>query len=170
RVTSSAPVRKMDKFLRLPSGELAKLAEGDEPTALLGGVRELILRKYAPDKAAEIRAIFELEFLDTDIFRVSAENCVSFLEPLIESWDVDLATFGHGGAGADGVPAGPCPQRHGDRGGDRVSQAPAVHRQAAYTALLLPGATEPERPPAFSDPAGAGPPLVAEPAGSLSRT
>src|SRR4029077_5514478 len=146
---------RMDKFLRLPSGELAKLAElqrmeqlkrelGDEPTALLGGVRELILRKCAPDKEAEIRAIFEqqplgelerlvtskvlevakqvarqeldneywvrmiaqlggrsyeemrvmvLEFLDTDIFHVSAENCVSFLEPLIESWDVDLATF-----------------------------------------------------------------------------
>ena len=35
-----------------------------------------------------------LEFLDTDIFNVSAENCVSFLDPLIESWDVDLATFG----------------------------------------------------------------------------
>ena len=147
---------RMDKFLRLPSGELARLAElqrkeqlkrelGDEPTALLGGVRDLILRKCAPDKEAEIRAIFErqplgelerlvtskvlevakqvarqeldneywvrmiaqlggrsyeemrvmvLEFLDTDIFHVSAENCVSFLEPLIESWDVDLATFG----------------------------------------------------------------------------
>jgi len=146
---------RMDKFLRLPSGELAKLAElqrkeqlkrelGDEPTALLGGVRDLILRKCAPDKEAEIRAIFErqplgelerlvtskvlevakhvarheldneywvrmiaelggrsyeamrvmvLEFLDTDIFQVSAENCVSFLDPLIESWDVDLATF-----------------------------------------------------------------------------
>jgi hypothetical protein len=25
---------------------------------------------------------------------VSAENCVSFLDPLIESWDIDLATFG----------------------------------------------------------------------------
>jgi hypothetical protein len=35
-----------------------------------------------------------LEFLDTDIFEVSTENCVSFLDPLIESWDVDLATFG----------------------------------------------------------------------------
>jgi hypothetical protein len=35
-----------------------------------------------------------LEFLDTDVFRVSAENCVSFLDPLIESWDIDLATFG----------------------------------------------------------------------------
>ncbi len=34
-----------------------------------------------------------LEFLDTDIFNVSAENCVSFLDPLIESWDIDLATF-----------------------------------------------------------------------------
>jgi transcriptional regulator with XRE-family HTH domain len=34
-----------------------------------------------------------LEFLDTDIFNLSAENCVSFLDPLIESWDVDLATF-----------------------------------------------------------------------------
>ncbi len=147
---------RMDKFLRLPSGELAKLAElqrkehlkrelGDEPTALLGGVRDLILRKCDPDKEPEIRAIFErqplgelerlvtskvlevakqvarqeldneywvrmiaqlggrsyeemrvivLEFLDTDIFQVSAENCVSFLDPLIESWDVDLATFG----------------------------------------------------------------------------
>jgi transcriptional regulator with XRE-family HTH domain len=146
---------RMDKFLRLPSGELAKLAElqrkeqlkrelGDEPTALLGGVRDLILRKCAPDKEAEIRAIFQrqpfgelerlvtskvlevakqlarqeldneywvrmiaqlggrsyeemrvivLEFLDTDIFHVSAENCISFLDPLIESWDVDLATF-----------------------------------------------------------------------------
>ncbi len=35
-----------------------------------------------------------LEFLDTDIFNVSIENCVSFLDPLIEIWDIDLATFG----------------------------------------------------------------------------
>jgi hypothetical protein len=35
-----------------------------------------------------------LEFLDTDVFNVSAENCVSFLDSLIESWDIDLATFG----------------------------------------------------------------------------
>jgi hypothetical protein len=38
--------------------------------------------------------VIALEFLDTDIFNVSAENCVTFLEPLIESWDIDLATFG----------------------------------------------------------------------------
>jgi transcriptional regulator with XRE-family HTH domain len=41
----------------------------------------------------EMRVIV-LEFLDADIFNVSIENCVSFLDPLIESWDIDLATFG----------------------------------------------------------------------------
>jgi transcriptional regulator with XRE-family HTH domain len=35
-----------------------------------------------------------LQFLDTDVFNLSPDNCVSFLDPLIESWDVDLATFG----------------------------------------------------------------------------
>jgi hypothetical protein len=40
----------------------------------------------------EMRVIV-LEFLDTDIFHLSQEHCVSFLEPLVESWDVDLTTF-----------------------------------------------------------------------------
>jgi transcriptional regulator with XRE-family HTH domain len=35
-----------------------------------------------------------LEFLDTDVLSLSHENCVSFLDPMIESWDVDLTTFG----------------------------------------------------------------------------
>ena len=35
-----------------------------------------------------------LEFLDTDVFHVSDENCIAFLDPMIESWDVDFATFG----------------------------------------------------------------------------
>jgi hypothetical protein len=35
-----------------------------------------------------------LELLDTDIYNVSVENCVAFLDPLIESWDMDLETFG----------------------------------------------------------------------------
>src|SRR5208337_1219455 len=147
---------KMGDFLKLPSGELAKLADlqrreelkkklGDPPAPLFKEVRELILRKSAPDKERHIRAIFEkqpfgelerlvtqklldvakrivkeelesenwlrlvarlsnrsyeqmrvfvLEFLDTDILNVSPENCSAFLDPLIESWDIDLATFG----------------------------------------------------------------------------
>jgi hypothetical protein len=38
--------------------------------------------------------VIVLEFLEADIFNVSVENCVTFLDPLIESWDIDLATFG----------------------------------------------------------------------------
>src|SRR6266581_4090528 len=120
RKAPPAPTRtdiydRMDKFLKLPSGELAKLAD--------------LLRKCNPEKQKHVRAIFErqpfgelerlvtqtlldvvkrvakdelendywlrmvarlsrrsyeemrvvvLEFLDTDIFHVSAENCVAF--------------------------------------------------------------------------------------------
>ena len=147
---------KMGKFLKLPSGKLANLAEhqrkeelrrnlADPPKPLFKEVRELILRKCAPAKEKQIRVIFEqqpfgelerlvtqklldvikkvakeelnsenwlhlvarlagrsyeqmrvtlLEFLDTDVFSLSPENCVSFLDPVIESWDVDLTTFG----------------------------------------------------------------------------
>jgi|SRR5690348_771506 len=34
-----------------------------------------------------------LEFLDIDVLNVSLEDCASFLDPLIESWDIDLANF-----------------------------------------------------------------------------
>ncbi len=40
----------------------------------------------------EMRVIV-LEFLDTDVFHLSREQCVSFLDPMIESWDIDLAAF-----------------------------------------------------------------------------
>jgi hypothetical protein len=44
-------------------------------------------------KSYEQMRVILLEFLDTDVFNVSVENCVSFLDPLIESWDIDLVTF-----------------------------------------------------------------------------
>src|SRR5437016_11419869 len=61
---------KMGKLLKLPGGELAKLAHlqrreqlrkklGDPPSPLFKEVRELILGKCNPDKQTEIRAIFE---------------------------------------------------------------------------------------------------------------
>lgn len=34
-----------------------------------------------------------LEFLDTTVFDLSNENCIAFLNPLIESWNIDLVTF-----------------------------------------------------------------------------
>ena len=131
---------RWESFLKLPNGELAKLATlqrqgelkrklADPATPLFNEVRELVLRKCKPDKEQQIRKIFEqqpfgelerlvtqklldvvkrvakeelesenwlrlvgrlsnrsyeemrvaiLEFLDTDVFNVSLENCVSF--------------------------------------------------------------------------------------------
>ena len=147
---------KMSKLLKLPSDKLARLAElqrmaaskrgSQEPLApLLKEIRELVLRKCAPDQEGQVRAIFEkqpfgelerlvterllsvvkkiareeldnenwlhlvarltnrkyeqlrvmiLEFLDTDMLGLSPESCASFLDPLIESWSIDLGTFG----------------------------------------------------------------------------
>lgn len=146
---------KMGKFLRLPGGELARLAElqrkedlkkkaADPSQPLFEAFRELVLRKSEPGRQLQLRRIFEkepfgalerlvtqtlldvakkvareqlesedwlrlvaslsrhtdeqmrvviLELLDMDVFNVSVETCVSFLEPLIESWDIDLETF-----------------------------------------------------------------------------
>jgi len=45
------------------------------------------------DRSYEQMRVTVLDFLETDIFNVSPENCVTFLDPLIESWDIDLTTF-----------------------------------------------------------------------------
>jgi transcriptional regulator with XRE-family HTH domain len=45
------------------------------------------------DRSYEEMRVSILEFLDTDVFNVSSEHCTSFLDPLIESWDIDLANF-----------------------------------------------------------------------------
>src|SRR6201998_3512703 len=52
-----------------------------------------LLARLAGRSYEQTRVIL-LEFLDTDVFNFSPENLFSFLDPLIESWDVDLATFG----------------------------------------------------------------------------
>ena len=147
---------KIESFLKLSGGKLAKLAYAqrteqlkrdleDPPAPLFREVRELVVRKCAADRRQQIREIFErqpfgelerfvtqklldviqriarneleneqwlrrvgrvsgrsykqmrvtiLEFLDKDVFSVSAGNCVSFLNPLLESWNIDLSTFG----------------------------------------------------------------------------
>jgi transcriptional regulator with XRE-family HTH domain len=53
------------------------------------------LRKVAKlrdQSYAEARTVI-LEFLDTDMFNISAAHCATFLAPMIESWDIDLSTF-----------------------------------------------------------------------------
>ncbi len=146
---------KIGEFLKLPAGELSKLADAQrredlkkrvaEPSRpLFKECRDLVLRKCGSESRAEVRRIFEkepfgelerlvtqklldvaqgvareelrseewlrtmaqlgvrtyeqmrvaiLEFLDADVLDVSVENCVSFLDPMIDSWDIDLKTF-----------------------------------------------------------------------------
>ena len=35
-----------------------------------------------------------LEFMDADVFNITPDSCIAFLDPLIVSWDVDLGSFG----------------------------------------------------------------------------
>lgn len=146
---------KIGRYLRLPSGQLARLAEvqrteelkrkiEEPPSPLFRECRESILRKCHPERRGEVQQIFEkeifgelerlvtqtvldvtqgaardelrneewlrlmaeltgrsyeqmrvavLEFLDTSVFDISMESCVSFLDPVIESWDIDLKSF-----------------------------------------------------------------------------
>jgi DNA-directed RNA polymerase subunit F len=77
----------LDLVKRVAQEELENAQEELENHEWLHKVAGMSGRSYE-----EMRVIV-LEFLDTDIFHVSAKHCVSFLDPLIASWDVDLATF-----------------------------------------------------------------------------
>ena len=50
------------------------------------------IAKLRSQSYEEARTVI-LDFLDTDIFSISVAQCTSFLAPMIESWDIDLATF-----------------------------------------------------------------------------
>jgi transcriptional regulator with XRE-family HTH domain len=51
-----------------------------------------IVAKLRDRSYEEIRAII-FEFLDTDVFNISPDHCSAFLDPLIDSWDIELKTF-----------------------------------------------------------------------------
>lgn len=146
---------RMERFLEVPAGTLAALADlqrteaakrrlADPPAPLFREVRALVIGKCRPGTRPAVRAAFEkeafgdlerlvtqklldlvkrvvseelkdeeavdlvaqltgrsneqvrvreLEFLDTDVFNVTAEHCATFLDPLVEEWDIDLTTF-----------------------------------------------------------------------------
>ena len=88
-------------FEKQPFGELEclvtqKLLEVGQSVAKEELENAFWLRQVAQlsDRSYEQMRVMVLEFLDTDIVNLSVEHCVAFLEPLIESWDIDLATFG----------------------------------------------------------------------------
>jgi hypothetical protein len=87
-------------FEKQPFGELERLVTQKLLNVVKGLAQQELeneswLRTVAElgGRTYEAMRVLVLEFLDTDIFHVSTENCVSFLDPLIEAWDIDLATF-----------------------------------------------------------------------------
>ena len=87
-------------FDKQPFGELERLVTQTLLDVVKGVATEELENAYWLRMVAELggRSLEEtrvivLEFLDTDIFHLSGEHCVSFLDPLIESWDINLTTF-----------------------------------------------------------------------------
>jgi transcriptional regulator with XRE-family HTH domain len=82
-------------------GELERLVTQTLLDVTQGIAREELGTEDWPRNAAklrrqsheEMRAI-TLDFLDTDVFNISVDHCAAFLEPMIDSWDIDLKTFG----------------------------------------------------------------------------
>lgn len=147
---------KMEVFLRLPRGELSRLADiqrkeelkkrvADPTLPLFPEFRALILRKCRPEGQVRVRTMLEKEhfgalerlvaqklldvakgvakdravsekwvglaarlnkrtreqtravlhrLMRTNAFTASFETCIPFLDTLIESWNIDLETFG----------------------------------------------------------------------------
>jgi transcriptional regulator with XRE-family HTH domain len=58
--------------------------------------RESWLRMVAreSDRSYKQMRVAVLEFLDADVFNITPNSCIAFLDPLIVSWDIDLAAFG----------------------------------------------------------------------------
>ncbi|HEY1755086.1 MAG TPA: helix-turn-helix transcriptional regulator [Bryobacteraceae bacterium] len=98
------PERQMEVcrvFAKEPFGELERLVTQKLLDVAQSAAREEFhgeewLRRLAQlsGRSYEQVSIAIPEFLDSDVFNVSIENCVSFLDPLIDSWDIDMKTFG----------------------------------------------------------------------------
>lgn len=88
-------------FEKQPFGELERLVS----QKLLDVVKQLVKEELENENWHRLAAklsgrdyeqfrVTVLEFLDTDIYNLSPKDCESFLGPLIESWRIDLTSFG----------------------------------------------------------------------------
>jgi len=84
------PFGELERLITQKLLDVVKRLAGEE----LQNERWVRLVARLSHRRYEQMRVLVLEFLDTDIFKLSAEQCVAFLDPLIESWDIDLATFG----------------------------------------------------------------------------
>jgi transcriptional regulator with XRE-family HTH domain len=89
RILEKEPFGELERLVTQKILEVAQEVARDElrSEGWLRSMAQVAGRSYEQRRGAI------LEFLDTDIFHISVEGCVSFLDPMIDSWDIDLKTF-----------------------------------------------------------------------------
>src|SRR5256712_11761721 len=92
------PVRAI--FEKEPFGELERLITQKLLDVVKALAREELnrenwLRIVARESGRSYRQmrVAVLKFLDADVFNITPNSCITFLDPLIVSWDVDFASF-----------------------------------------------------------------------------
>jgi transcriptional regulator with XRE-family HTH domain len=90
RIFEKEPFGELERLVTQKLLDVAQRVAKEE----LGSEEWLRLMAQLSNRSYEQMRVAILEFLDTDVFNVSIENCVSFLDPIIDSWDIDLKTFG----------------------------------------------------------------------------
>lgn len=88
-------------FQKEPFGELERLVTQKLLDVAQGVAKEELQREEWLQQVAELSGrsyeqvrVSILEFLDTDVFHISLDNCTAFLDPIVDTWDIDLRTFG----------------------------------------------------------------------------
>ena len=88
-------------FAKEPFGELERLvtqklldfAQGIAKEELKREEWLRLMAQHSGRNYEQVRVSI-LEFLDVDVFSISIENCISFLDPIVDAWDIDLKSFG----------------------------------------------------------------------------
>lgn len=87
-------------FEKEPFGELERLITQKLLDVVQSIAREQLERENwlrviakASGRSYKQMRVAVLEFLDSDVFNITSESCIAFLNPLIVWWDIDLRSF-----------------------------------------------------------------------------
>ena len=90
RIFEKAPFGELERLVTQKLLDVAQGVAKDE----LRSEEWLRLMAQLGNRSYEQVRVAILEFLDAEVFNVSVENCIACLDPMIDSWDIDLKTFG----------------------------------------------------------------------------
>jgi len=100
KCTPACRAQVRDIFEKQAFGELERLVTQTLLDVSKGIARDELTNQLWLRNVAELRRqsyeemrAMSLEFLETEVFDLSIDHCSAFLEPMIDSWDIDLKTF-----------------------------------------------------------------------------